>query len=786
MYRRGVILPAVAGSLRLLRWFSVLPGGQIDQRKLRISPSILGGLRCIAVRRGATLTSRSGGRTVSAGSVTGGGDRDVGTMPLGLLLRRHRERLGLTQEELAERGGHTVSVSTVRNVEQGRTRPYRHTLECLMAALELDDAARTQVLAHWRGQARTRGWQAAHPDPMASRPSGPAVRTFLVAGLRGHTRSSRVYDDGTAGVSAARLAAPVGQAAAEHGGDILALREHESRVVFRSSRPALEAAARLQQLLERESATDSSLPLKAGIGLDTGERLITGAGDRWAALDAAVRLCRLAGPGEILAGDAVTRLAGRIEGLAYRELGMIYLKGLADPVNVHRIEPERPGRPAAPAAAAVRPRAGTQILPIGGFLGSLPAGPLVARERELRRALGLAVAAHAGAGQMLLLVGEAGAGKTRLAQEMTLEVRNRGFLVAAGCCHEGERTVPYYPFCEALASLHDACPPAVRADVPHRWPDVHLLLPGTRTMRPGRGAGAGGPEEYRPLWAVTGFVNAVADFSPVALFLDDLQWADGSSLMLLQHLARHTRTHAVLIVATYRDVDVGRGHPLEGVLRDFRREALAERIDVRPLDEGETGALIATTLGVEAVSPELVTLVHDRTEGNPLFVQQVTRMLVEREDIFRRDGHWTHRQIDQIEVPEGARSVIGQRLSSLSEVTLDVLREASILGQTFKFDDLAAIGGRSEWDLEVALEEAVGRALLREVGRDSYAFDHALTQQTLGTEISAHRRWRLRRRAGDAPVGQLSPGFPVSAPKEGDGGTHSCSCYACGRTLSIP
>ena len=250
--------------------------------------------------------------------------------------------------------------------------------------------------------------------------------------------------------------------------------------------------------------------------------------------------------------------------------------------------------------------------------------------------------------------------------------------------------------------------------------------------------------------AVTGFVLACAAARPLAILLDDLHWADGASLDLMRHLAHHTRAQRVLLLGTYRDVEVGRQRPLERVLRDLHRSGVMERLVVRRLDPEGTAALIAAVLGEADVSPDLVQLVHEHTDGNPFFTQEVVRTLVERGDVYRADGRWARRDITQIEVPESVRSAIGERLSRLREGTQDLLHTASVLGQTFGFDELRAMGDHAEADVEAALEEAMTAGLIREMDLETYGFNHALIQQALYGELSGRRKRRLHAAAGEA------------------------------------
>jgi class 3 adenylate cyclase len=573
-----------------------------------------------------------------------------------------------------------------------------------------------------------------------------AVRTFLIADVRGYTRFTVEHGDEAAARLAGAFAQLAGEVVSASGGEVIELRGDEALAVFNSSRQALRAAVDLQEAFAAASVADPLLPLRVGIGLDAGEAIPIDGGFRGAALNLSARLCSLAGPGEVLASDGVIHLARKLDGLSYLERGLVQLKGFVDPVRVVQVVRESG---AVPKLAAETPETpALPPLPIGGFLGSLPAGTLVGREAELQRVLRAVDAVAGGSGRLGLLAGEPGVGKTRLAQEVTLAVRNRGFLLATGRCYEAEAAVPFYPWLDALATLYAEAPAAVRAEVPRRWPDLARLLPDQLGPRPPGSMNS--PEEQQLLFrAVTGLVGSLAEQRPVALLLDDLHWADASSLKLLQHLARQTRGQSVLLFGTYRDVEVGRQHPLEAALRDLDREGLLERVPIRRLDAAGTQELIAATMGETEISEEFTSLVHARTEGNPFFVQQVLRVLVERGDLFRKDGRWDRKNIAEIEVPESVRSVIGQRLARLAEETQEILHEASVLGQTFNFDELLALSKRDERELERALDETSAAGMLREAGRDTFGFDHALTQQALYAELSSRRRRRLHLAAGE-------------------------------------
>jgi tetratricopeptide (TPR) repeat protein len=243
------------------------------------------------------------------------------------------------------------------------------------------------------------------------------------------------------------------------------------------------------------------------------------------------------------------------------------------------------------------------------------------------------------------------------------------------------------------------------------------------------------------------FVCAAANETPIAILLDDLQWADEASLDLVQRLTLQTRGARVLLLGTYRDEDVQGNDPLERTLRNLYRAGLLERIHLDGLSRDGTRALIAA--GLEGEVPEdVAAAVYRQTEGNPFYTQEILHAFVERGEVYRRNGDWEWREIDRIEVPATVRTVLGERLSRLEERTRELLGAASVLGQTFHFDELQALSGYSEQEVEDALDEAVQHGIVREAG-DQYSFQHALTQAALYGELSGRRKRRLHLAAGE-------------------------------------
>lgn len=411
---------------------------------------------------------------------------------------------------------------------------------------------------------------------------------------------------------------------------------------------------------------------------------------------------------------------------------------------------------------ATRP---SQALPRGAYLGALPTVPLVARGQELGRVKAEVDAALEGQGKLVLLGGEPGVGKTRLAQEVTTVLHQRGFLVTTGRCYEPESAVPYYPFLDVLADVSRVAPGQLREGVPRRWPYLVRLLPelqlpgvaaAVASIEPGRTGSSlagvlpdGDRDEPLLIRAVAGFLGAVAAGVPLAVLLDDLHWADSASVKLLLHLARHSGGQRVFLLGTYRDVDVAPDHPLHGALIDLGRERLMEKILLGRLDSEGTEALITETLDGAALPSGLVEIVHGPADGNPFFVGEIVRSMVEKGDLFQKNGAWERRQRSEIRVPESVRAVLGQRLSRLPEETRLVLGTASVLGQTFRFDEVECVSGLPEAEVEAALDEAIRAGLVRETGPDVYAFSHALAQGAVYAEMTGRRQRRLHLAAAE-------------------------------------
>jgi DNA-binding NarL/FixJ family response regulator len=376
--------------------------------------------------------------------------------------------------------------------------------------------------------------------------------------------------------------------------------------------------------------------------------------------------------------------------------------------------------------------------------------PLVGREGELNNLVSALTAVAKGTGRLVLLTGEPGIGKTRLAREVLGQAQALGNVVLVGRCFEQYMDVPFFPFSELLDGALNAAPSALRIEAPRRWPELVYLIPDFPSASPGR---LEGPEaQLRLFRAATSFLQALTEVNLLVVLLDDLHWADATSLDLLLYLGRHLEASRMLILGTYRDVEVGRQHPLEGAVRELLRERLVEEVHLGRLSPDGTAALVRVQLGATTVSAELVTLVHGRAQGNPFFTEELLRAFVEKGAVAAGDGPVALSGIEEVEVPRSIRSVIGERISRLPDRSQDLLRLASLLGQEFDLDVLLAASGRTEVEVLDELDGALVAALIAELRKDQerFAFAHVLIQQTLYDELPVHRRRRMHLRVGQA------------------------------------
>jgi predicted ATPase/DNA-binding CsgD family transcriptional regulator len=232
------------------------------------------------------------------------------------------------------------------------------------------------------------------------------------------------------------------------------------------------------------------------------------------------------------------------------------------------------------------------------------------------------------------------------------------------------------------------------------------------------------------------------------LVLDDLHWADKASLLLLQFLARQLGESHLLVVGCYRDLELSRQYPLSEALAQLSRLPVFQRELLLGISQDDSGQFIEMTAGIWP-SPQLVETIHAHTEGNPLFLKEITRLLSERGELRAAEIGG----LEGIRIPLGVREVIGQRLNRLSEFCHRTLTIASVIGREFDFRLLQTLsGGTTEEQLLRVIDEGLAAHVVEESpgGKERYLFSHVLIQETLAGGLSTSRKVRWHARIGEA------------------------------------
>jgi DNA-binding SARP family transcriptional activator len=376
------------------------------------------------------------------------------------------------------------------------------------------------------------------------------------------------------------------------------------------------------------------------------------------------------------------------------------------------------------------------------------AGRFVGRERELEHLLTGLESAVGGRGGLYLLAGEPGIGKSRLTDELVGRARERGAQILVGRCWEAGGAPAYWPWVQALRScVRGREPEKLRSQLGAGAPDLAQLVPEIRELLPGlpeRDAPESEGARFRLFEAAASFLTTVAKERPVVLALDDLHAADEPSLLLLRFLARELAESRVLVVAAYRDVDPTLRDPLVETLAELRREPVTHSVALAGLGESAVAAYIEDAAGRQP-SEALVEAIHGETEGNPLFVGEVVRLLV-------AEHRFDAEAVESLAVPQGIRDVIDRRLGHLPPECLELLTLAATLGREFAVDALEAVSGTHRDKLLDTLDEAMEARLVSELpgAVDRLRFAHALIRDAVYESLTPARRSQLHRRVGDA------------------------------------
>lgn len=377
---------------------------------------------------------------------------------------------------------------------------------------------------------------------------------------------------------------------------------------------------------------------------------------------------------------------------------------------------------------------------------------LIGRQVELTTLHALIDQARKGQGQMVLLSGEAGIGKSRLAAEVKTYAQAQGFLVLQGNCFPTDRSSPYAPVLDLLGSsqtkellsLSTVNLEPLARELALLHPDLVPSSSGETQLRPLEPE----QEKRRLFVALTHLFTAK---QPMLLTIEDIHWSDETSLEFLHSLARHCTTHPLLMLATYRSDEV---HPsLKHWLAQLDRERFTQEMVLHRLTHGQIEAMLEAIFGQHQFTPDSVRFAHGElldtittlTEGNPFFIEEMLKSLITSEQIFYTEGTWERKPLHELSIPRSIQDAVQQRTTHLSEPARHLLTLAAVAGRRFDFTLLQQVMQCDEQHLFLLIKELIAAQLVIEESEERFAFRHALTRQAIYAELLARERKMLHR-----------------------------------------
>jgi len=338
---------------------------------------------------------------------------------------------------------------------------------------------------------------------------------------------------------------------------------------------------------------------------------------------------------------------------------------------------------------------------------------LIGRIRELEILYRALRATQVGTGRCILLAGEAGIGKSRLAAELGDRAKSANFLILQGYCSEQDSSFPYAPWIDALraflaprsAAETNELLGAFAPELVKLLPELSLLMPATQSTPPLDRAA----EKHRLFESLARFIASLATAHPLLIVLEDLHWSDEQSLELLHFLVRRIVSLSILILGTYRSED---SSPRLGYhLTELNRERLVEEIQLAPLARPDVERMVQAILKMEGpISPDWLDVLMPLTEGNPFFVEEITKSLVQT---GARPGEW-----DPLHIPRSIQHTVQRRIDELHEGTQHVLSLASVIGERFDFAILQEVAAEDDQSLLRMLKELIAAQLIVEQTTD--------------------------------------------------------------------
>lgn len=377
---------------------------------------------------------------------------------------------------------------------------------------------------------------------------------------------------------------------------------------------------------------------------------------------------------------------------------------------------------------------------------------MIGRDSEVNTLEQALDAAKQGQGQCILITGEAGVGKSRLLGEIRYRAVDKGFVVLQGQCFEQDGSFPYSLWINALrdffawrdaAEIENLLGP-LASEFVKLLPELALILPEV-TSNPSLDAES---EKRRLFEALARFAAQLTATAPLLVVLEDLHWSDEASLEFLRAFTHRVADRPILLIATYR-IDEQPPH-LVHFLVQAKRERAADELILAPLTRSQAAELMRVVLKLDRVpDDEFISLIMRLTEGNPFFIEEVLKTLIEEGDAQTAIGTWKRQSTKELRVPSSIYDAVQQRMEKLKPETRQILMLASAIGQRFGFELLRQVSSLEEHSLLLAIKELLAAQLLIEESADQFAFRHALTREAVYTRLLLRERQVLHRLIGE-------------------------------------
>ena len=387
-----------------------------------------------------------------------------------------------------------------------------------------------------------------------------------------------------------------------------------------------------------------------------------------------------------------------------------------------------------------------------GFNKPIVCPILIGRTPELRGLHALIDQVRGGQGQVALLYGEAGIGKSRLVTEAKTSTTAQGFLLLQGNCFPTDLSYPYAPLLDLLrSSAASQLAATIASDLAPFARELHQLVPDIVPLPPNLvSLSSFDPEqEKRRLFtALAQFFTGQATKQPVLLIIEDIHWSDDTSLEFLYYLARRCSAHPLLLLLTYRSDEVRPS--LRHFLAQLDRERLAQETSLAHLTRDEVDAMLRAIFALpRSARLELPDPIYALTEGNPFFVEEILKSLIAAGDIFYVDGRWERKPLGELHIPRSVKDAVQQRTDQLSEPARCVLTLAAVAGRRFDFALLQELTHHDEQHLLQLIKESMAAQLVVEESAEQFAFRHALTRQAIYADLLVRERKALHRSIAD-------------------------------------